>query len=733
MRFPASLILAAACLGPALSVNAQPVVGGTLNCSAASIKGTYGYAVSGFFGSTPVANYGTFTSDGVSSFTGSATVSVGGAIASAGFAATYTMNSNCTGVAAFASSGVISHLAFTVNSNGGVIEFVETDANYTVSGAAQPVAPSCTVSDFSGPYTYAIRGWIYVGGTPVPYAEAGLINANGNGTATGKSTFSSGGVVVHRTETGTYSVGAGCVGTVTVKDNFGNIGTESMTLVNNGQSALFLNTTPGTVVTGYIYRGQQTCSGSAVSGPYVYSVNGFGFTTSGALVPVAYSGSLSATGSGGLQGSDYISNVNGNGITVPRTYTATYTVNSDCSGSEVVKDSLGLTADLDFYVAAGGSRVDFIQTDTGLVISGEAMPLGNGSCSNATISGAYGYAAAGWLQPPLSPVLAAEAGAGQFLADGNGHFTGAETTSFGGLIEPSNINGTYQIAPSCVGTSTFTDSQGNAAHFQVVATPNGQTIYSIETDPDTIVAGFSQFQISQPSASIVNLGSYTNSVAPGGLISIFGSGFAPAGSQPQQAGGAPWPLNLDGVTVKVNGAAIPIYYVSYGQIDAQLPVNLAPGTAQMVIQTGSGSTGNINFTVSSAAPGLLVYGPLRAVAVDYTLSASGVLNGPPTNVSAPAKPGDTLVVYLVDGGGVNPNSGAWTTAAASPPGLSPVSSPYTVSIGGVNAQVDYFGLTSGFVGLYQLNVHVPSLPAGDHVLVISENNVSSPGALISVQ
>lgn len=615
MRLPAILLLGcAAALGLAMPASAQPHVGGTLNCSPATLSGTYGYAVSGFSGTTPVANYGFFTSDGVSHFTGTATVSVGGAIGSANFTATYTLGSNRTGAAVFASGDVVTHLAMTVNANGGLIDFVQTDAGATASGTAQPLAPSCEVSAFSGPCTYAVNGWVYVEGVPVPYADAGRIVADGNG-------------------------------------NF----------------------------TGNMYRGQNTCSNGTLSGEYVYSVNGFGVAP-GVLVPAAYSGMVTANGNGTLQGSDYISDVDGDGITQPRTYTATYTVNSDCSGSEVVKDSLGETADLDFFVADQGSRVEFIQTDAGLVISGEAQPLPGGTCSDATLSGSYGYAAAGWLIPPLVPSLTGEAGAGQYTAVGAGHFSGVETVSVGGTLYGENITGTYQVNSNCTGSSVLQDSQGNTFHFQFVVSPNGQQINSIETDSDFVVADYAQYQFAQASASIVNLGSYATNVAPGGLITIFGSGFTNGSTQ--QANGAPWPLQLDGVTVQVNRAPIPLYYVSSVQIDAQFPVNISSGPAQLVVEAGTQSTAPATFTVSAAAPGILICGPLRAVAQDFTTSASGVLVGPAGVYSEPASPGDELVVYLVDGGAVNVTSGSWSTGAASPGSFS-VSAPYTVTIGGV--------------------------------------------------
>jgi uncharacterized protein (TIGR03437 family) len=144
---------------------------------------------------------------------------------------------------------------------------------------------------------------------------------------------------------------------------------------------------------------------------------------------------------------------------------------------------------------------------------------------------------------------------------------------------------------------------------------------------------------------------------------------------------------------------------------------------------GSVTTAAVTFNVSPAAPGIITYGGLlRAVAEDFTSSPNGILVGP----SAPARPGDELVVYLTGGGAVQPSSGTWTTGALAPPGQSPVTAPYSVTIGGLPAPTAYLGLTGGFIGLYQLNVQVPALPTGDHTLVITVNGKASVSALISV-
>jgi uncharacterized protein (TIGR03437 family) len=724
MRLHTFITLAVASwLTLAAPAGAQPSVGGLSNCSLASLSGSYGYAISGFDGTTPVANYGLFTSNGSGSLSGSATLSGGGVISAVTVSGEYTLTPACTGTAVFQNSlGQVAHLAITINSNGGAIEFVETDSGTTVSGEARPLAATCDSTAYSGPYTYAVSGWLAFGGTFVPYADSGRVVPNGGGTLTGKSTYSSGGVVERRTLSGTYSLGSSCTGTSSITDSLGNTGTIAMTVVNNGQQILFLYTTPGSVVAGRAYRGQFSCSNSSVSGPFQYSISGFGVSP-GVLVPVAYSGELTANGSGNIQGSDAISQ---NGVVNTRTIAANYSVNSDCSGTETVTDSLGNNEGLDFFVTDQGVKTEFVQTNSGLVISGEGQQVASGTCTASTADGAYGYATEGWFYP--GGILAAVADAGQYTSDGAGHFSGATTTSYAGTIEPRTLSGTYTTNSDCSGTSTFTDSLGNTAHFRSTISPDGQQIYSIETDAGTVITSIARQQFDQPAAAIVNGANFAaNSVAPGSLISIFGAGLA---SGVAQASGAPWPTQLGNTTVSVNGTAIPVYYVSATQINAQLPVNLTPGPAQLSVSVGGISTGSISFTVSAAAPGIFTYGAfLRAIAVDFTGNPLGTLVGP----STPAHAGDELVVYLTGGGAVKTTSGTWTTGALSPPGLSSVTLPYTVTLGGLPATTAYLGLTTGFIGLYQLNVQVPSgLPAGDHTLVINVNGKASSSALVSV-
>jgi uncharacterized protein (TIGR03437 family) len=117
------------------------------------------------------------------------------------------------------------------------------------------------------------------------------------------------------------------------------------------------------------------------------------------------------------------------------------------------------------------------------------------------------------------------------------------------------------------------------------------------------------------------------------------------------------------------------------------------------------------FVPATATPGIIVYSPNRAVVVN----ADGGVN----SASAAAKVGDEVVAYFTGGGAVNA-AGTLVTGAVAPSGLSPVTgaSP-TVTVGGINATVEYIGLTPSGFGLYQANFLVPQIAKGTYPVVLT--------------
>jgi hypothetical protein len=113
------------------------------------------------------------------------------------------------------------------------------------------------------------------------------------------------------------------------------------------------------------------CNLASLKGPYAYNVTGAVFAPSGAEVAdIAAVGLAVSDGKGHVTGHDWASQ---NGVTTPRTLTATYTVDSDCTGMVHIVFTPGGPVDAFFVLAQGGRVFKVIQTDTGAVVSGDGV------------------------------------------------------------------------------------------------------------------------------------------------------------------------------------------------------------------------------------------------------------------------------------------------------------------------------------------------------------------------
>ncbi|HLY16538.1 MAG TPA: carbohydrate binding domain-containing protein [Bryobacteraceae bacterium] len=273
-----------------------------------------------------------------------------------------------------------------------------------------------------------------------------------------------------------------------------------------------------------------------------------------------------------------------------------------------------------------------------------------------------------------------------------------------------NPAGSAQFAiPSAIQARTVRDIFGGA-------TPVTGTSITV-TDSPVLVSSCCQ---TTPTVNgVTNAASFTGAVSPGSLASIFGAGFA---AQRAEAGSLPLADDLGNVSVTVDGVYGPMLYADSGQINFQVPFEAQAGSATLVVRSPAGISLEYPLTIGSAAPGIFLYDTNRAVATDP--------HGTLLTAANPAPAGSVIVVYLTGIGSltVTPLDGVGAPAAT----LARAVLPFSATIGGVDAPIQFLGLTPYFVGLAQANIQVPQLAAGEYPLVITVDGVASAAAQLSV-
>jgi uncharacterized protein (TIGR03437 family) len=220
--------------------------------------------------------------------------------------------------------------------------------------------------------------------------------------------------------------------------------------------------------------------------------------------------------------------------------------------------------------------------------------------------------------------------------------------------------------------------------------------------------------------SVVNAGNYGSDVAPGGLISVFGTNLSPINMTSTEI---PLPTALANSCLSVDGLPVPILFVSPTQVNAQLPFQ-AIGDVTLILRTPSGISNTFNLVIEPNAPSVF-YG---SAGPDNNIPS--VVRNDDNELVTPSHPihrssGSALVIYLTGLGQTYPAVPTGQPAPSNPLSYSVVQP--TVTLGGVELPVLYAGLAPGLVGVDQINVSVPfNVPTGfDVPLVITEGDVST--------
>jgi uncharacterized protein (TIGR03437 family) len=468
--------------------------------------------------------------------------------------------------------------------------------------------------------------------------------------------------------------------------------------------------------------GGGSCSASNLNGTYSLTLSGRGISAAG-----SFTGSLQAEGTATFDGQ---SNVTLSGTSnsnlasgKPFTYSGTYTLPSNCSGTVTLAQGSTATFALIVYNSGGSFTMTGFDANYVYSASGDnTIP----ACGTATLSGPYSYDTTGFtLSGTAQNGVADEAGVLQF--DGQGNVTAAYTvTSSGASPAALTAKGTYSVTAACMGSATLTDSAGRSNSLNFVVTgAYGQTASLIEANSQFVRTGTAHSAFTNPAESIGNVASYAvNSTPPGSVFVLFGVNTA---TKPVGATSVPLPTTLLTTTVTVNGENAHLFYADTGQIDAQMPWDIPGNTVASVIVKNGNATSNAAavYIPATGTPGISVYGNNRAVVVNKD---NVTVNGP----ASPAAVGDEVVVYFTGGGPVQ-TAATLVSGAAAPLSQLPVTGAHSLTVGGQQAVVDYMGLTPGGIGLYQANFVVPPMAsAGAYPVVITIAGQESNAPVMNV-
>ena len=285
----------------------------------------------------------------------------------------------------------------------------------------------------------------------------------------------------------------------------------------------------------------------------------------------------------------------------------------------------------------------------------------------------------------------------------------------------SNLN----LPPNSSGTDTITYSSGNSA---LVGQPLRIVLTTTGDDGAITEAFFDDVALTASTATIVNavigasgFGAFPTA-APGSWVEIYGANLS--GNSRSWAltdfNGNNAPTSLDGTTVTIAGKSAFIDYISPNQINALLPSDTPTGAQQLLI-AGTGGTVPYSLTVNPVQPGFLAPLNFKIGAVQYAVAVfpDGAFALPigaiPGVNSRPAKPGDIITLYGIGFGPVTPSIPAGQLAQQ----LNMLAMPLLVNLGGIPATLSYDGLAPGYTGLYQINLIVPSIPAGNAALAFT--------------
>ena len=204
---------------------------------------------------------------------------------------------------------------------------------------------------------------------------------------------------------------------------------------------------------------------------------------------------------------------------------------------------------------------------------------------------------------------------------------------------------------------------------------------------------------------VVNTADLNADLAPGMPFAVLGTNLA---ARETQAAQTPLPTSIEGVSVEiVDGSRTvnaPLFAVSPGRIDAQMPVELTGRSIELRVRNSLGASDARAVALAPYAPRLITKtaggkGEALAWHADRT----------PVTAEFPAQPGEVVTMYAVGLGAVSPPArSGWPGGDGGSGGpKNQVVEPVSVRVGGRAGVVRFAGLVPGEVGRYAIEFEAP--------------------------
>jgi uncharacterized protein (TIGR03437 family) len=266
---------------------------------------------------------------------------------------------------------------------------------------------------------------------------------------------------------------------------------------------------------------------------------------------------------------------------------------------------------------------------------------------------------------------------------------------------------------SATATLTISNAPLASGSNLIQATYSGDGSYSGSTASLTVIVSTDASGAPNLSGA-ANAASFEQNFAPGMIVSLFGTALAPVAAG---AVSVPLPSQMAGVSAVVNGIPAPLHYVSPGQVNLQIPYEVSPNSTATLILNNNGASSATRLRIGSAAPGVFTDANRALVPVST------------------ARRGQVIEIYATGAGAVYPliPTGSAPASGTAVSNLPRPQGGVRVTIGGIDARLQFAGIPQGLVGVIQVNAEIPAqLPLGAQSVVVTVGGVSSSPATLTV-